>query len=247
MSRPGLFTALAAVLIAGSAGCIAITYGIHGDGRVGRTDRPVQGFDRVRVEGSLDAVVHAGKPFACRVFLDDNLQDMVVAHVEKKTLVVYVRAPGIHPSKGSRVEIDLPKLAELGTSGSGDATVSVPASSDPLALSTSGSGNLALTGEVGALTVSMSGSGHAKLQGRAQSLSLDASGSGDVDARALVAHDATVDLSGSGDARLHLDGGTARFGLSGSASITWSGQAHLDKVDISGSGRIRHVGAAPGS
>lgn len=247
MSRRGPVAAIAAALLAGSAGCVAITFGVHGDGRVGRTDRPVHGFDRVRVEGSLDAVVVAGKPFACRVFLDDNLQDMVVARVEKKTLIVFVRAPGIHPSKGARVEIDLPRLRAFGSSGSSDATVTVPGSGDPLSLGTSGSGDLHFTGEAGAITLSMSGSGDVTLAGRAQSLSIDGSGSGDVDARKLVAHDAAVDLSGSGDVRLHLDGGTARFETSGSASITWSGEATLDKVDISGSGRIHHVAAPPGS
>jgi len=49
--------------------------------------------------------------------------------------------------------------------------------------------------------------------------------------------DATVDISGSGDAELHVTG-TLRVDISGSGSVTHRGGAEVD-ADISGSGDVR--------
>jgi hypothetical protein len=57
--------------------------------------------------------------------------------------------------------------------------------------------------------------------------------------RWFAAKDASVSIAGSGDVSLRLAGGTLTARVSGSGSVTWSGEGKLGDVEVTGSGRFR--------
>lgn len=228
------------VAAAATPGCIFVFADIPGSGHLTTTDRPVTGFTKVRLDGSLDADVREGQGYACRVVVDENLQGYVLTEVHGDTLVVRTDQGDIRPSRGARVEIVVPQLRGVTSDGSGDATIHVGTSEAPLSLASSGSGDLDFTGNVGDLSVTLSGSGDATLRGVAGHLVVSTSGSGDLDAEALVARGADVSTSGSGDVTVHLEGGRSSFHTSGSGDVTWSGATRIEDVSTSGSGSITH-------
>ncbi|HSN90805.1 MAG TPA: head GIN domain-containing protein [Anaeromyxobacteraceae bacterium] len=209
---------------------------VRGNGQKTTEIREVPDFDAVALQGAIDARVKVGGARTVAVTIDANLQPHVRIFVEDGRLVV--RTEGEIDWRGeARVEISVPALRDLSTSGSGDA--SIEGGEGDLALATSGSGDLLWHGRAGRLAVSTSGSGDAVLSGRVQTLEASTSGSGDLRARDLSARDASIRTSGSGDVDVTLAGGSLRAATSGSGDVTWGGEGSLAAAAASGSGRIR--------
>jgi len=125
----------------------------------------------------------------------------------------------------------------LAVSGSGD--LRSEGQSGRLSAAISGSGDLSSKGDTGEASVQVSGSGDATLAGKGDVLKVAVSGSGSLDAKAFAAKDATVSIAGSGDVSLRLAGGTLTARVAGSGNVTWSGEAKLGDVEVTGSGRFR--------
>jgi hypothetical protein len=87
------------------------------------------------------------------------------------------------------------------------------------------------------LSVDISGSGEVTATGRTDALDLDIAGSGEADLSALVTTDATVGISGSGEARV-APTGTARLSIAGSGDITLTTRPAKVESNVSGSGDI---------
>lgn len=212
---------------------------VRGDGDVATEARPLSGFTRVELRGSLDVAVAEGRPFAVSVTIDRNLLPLVSTRVEGDRLVIELTRPASHRGVG-RVEVSLPELRGLSISGSGDATISGASLPRSVALAIDGSGDIAWSGRAGALTASIAGSGDMELTGEAESLTASIRGSGDIGARRLTARGATVAVEGSGDVEVTLGGGPLSASVAGSGDVTWWGQASPVAVSRAGSGEIRH-------
>ncbi|BDG01597.1 head GIN domain-containing protein [Anaeromyxobacter oryzae] len=209
---------------------------VHGNGEKTTVRRDLPAFTAIRLEGRLDADVKVGAPQAVAVTIDSNLQGHVRTRVERDTLVVETdelsyRGPG-------RVEVTVPSLWALHLEGSGD--VSIAGGSGDLELRVDGSGDLRWKGGAGKLKVEIEGSSNVKLEGSADALALSIDGSGDVEAAGLTARNATVEVSGSGDADVTLGGGAFSGAVSGSGSIRWHGTAMATNTAVSGTGAIVH-------
>lgn len=102
----------------------------------------------------------------------------------------------------------------------------------------SGSGSLTIRNyDQPTLDLSISGSGDASAHGKTATLDLDIAGSGEADLSDLVTTDATVGISGSGEARV-APTGTARLSIAGSGDITLTTRPAKLESNVSGSGDI---------
>lgn len=212
---------------------------VEGNGQKTTEKRDVAGFDAVALDGAIDAAVKVGPAHSVAVTIDSNLQQYVRTRLDGSRLVVDTDPKTDVRWKGkARVEVTLPALRALSTSGSGDAVVEGGKGGD-LVLETSGSGDVRWRGDAAKLEVSTSGSGDVTLAGKAQALVARSSGSGDVRAKDLEVHDAEVRTSGSADVDLRLAGGVLRAWTSGSGDVSWSGDASNVEAHTSGSGDVR--------
>lgn len=210
---------------------------IKGSGVVVEKARAVAAFNRVRLDGPVDARLTPAPEASVKVSADDNIEPLVTTVVEGETLVIGVKPGSSFVSRQPvRVWVDFKTLQALQVRASGDAQVDrVKADRFHLDISGSGDVDIGLL-EVGELSARLSGSGDLQLAGRADRQAWELSGSGDVSAAALSGQKAHARLSGSGDLRLgvcqELDAT-----LSGSGDLTYSGRPAV-KSQVSGSGEL---------
>ena len=88
------------------------------------------------------------------------------------------------------------------------------------------------------LSLALSGDAAVSAQGEAKSLALSIDGSGDTDLSELKLADASVDIGGSGEAKL-APTGTANVNISGSGDVTLLARPARLQSNVSGSGTIR--------
>ena len=226
----------ALTLVAFPASARAWGNATRGDGKKVTQPRQVGEFSRVRLEGSLDAMVTVGPARAVSVTIDQNLQPLVQTRLDGDTLVI--EAGEISYQGDGHVEIAVPALHAFSIRGSGDARIE--GGRGDLALAISGSGDITWRGEAGALSASISGSGDMRLSGTAASVEISVAGSGDVKASDLKAGSADVSVAGSGDVEVRLDGGTLRASVAGSGDVVWRGEGRVERAATAGSGEIVH-------
>lgn len=234
-SPRGLFLFLSMLVIACD---LAIADpGVRGSGhRIGETRR-VDGFDRVSVSGSFEVRIAAGTTPRLRLEGDDNLLPLVETRVAGGTLHIRSRRP-LRPARRILIEVGVPHLAGIGSSGSSDVRAT-GIRSRSFDAEVSGSGSLHAEGDFGRLSTAVSGSGDVTGLGTAETIDVDVSGSGDVDLLAVQARSADVDGSGSGNVAVRVTERLA-VSLSGSGDVRYAGNPTVSAT-TSGSSRVRRI------
>ena len=142
--------------------------------------------------------------------------------------------------KSVNIYITLPSLEDVGLSGSGSITSTNKFNKiNDLDLYLTGSGNISLDIEAKSTEVELAGSGQINLKGLSTELDIEIAGSGNVHAEELKADNCEVEISGSGDASVHVDKKlTSR--IAGSGDVEYSGSASVNS-SIVGSGNVKKV------
>ena len=221
ISKHSIVAALSLVLlIAGSASADWFGFGgksIKGSGDAVTEERDVGSFKRIESNGSADIFVTIGKELSVTVTLDDNLIDLIETEVRGKTLKIDSRE-SYSTRLGCKIEITVPELERVYLRGSGDILVE------------------RLDAE--SFEFKLAGSGRLVAEGSTDELELRLSGSGDIDTRDLIAQEAYVSISGSGDVRVHAEE-SFDGRISGSGDIAIYGDPSDFSKSVSGSGSIR--------
>jgi hypothetical protein len=142
----------------------------------------------------------------------------VSSEVSNDTLVLELRTyANIFPTKPIKYALTVKDLTGLAVSGSGSVGIS----------------RLATT----SLVTKISGSGMITATGTAENQDLDISGSGRYQADQLIGKTVKVVISGSGSADVHATE-ALDIHLSGSGTLTYSGNPQRVTQEISGSGKV---------
>ncbi len=210
--------------------------GVRGTGEMVTESRHVGAFDRIRTAGSWDVSVIVGQEQSVKLTFDDNIIELIRTEVDDGALEIFSNE-SFSTKHRCRVEITVPALHEIRSSGSGDISVDC-LDTDSFDFDLAGSGDFDLNGKAREMRVRLAGSGDGSLTGEAGIIDVKVSGSGDVDARGLEARQAIVRISGSGDVAVHcselFDGR-----VSGSGDIVYYGKPADVNMSVSGSGDIR--------
>lgn len=229
MRNPALISLLSFALSA--------CFGIDGNGHRAEERRHLADFTRIENHGSFDLEVVQAEEFEVRISVDSNLLHRLETHQHDDTLEIDSDAviAGVLP--GPHVIVSMPVLDELTLNGSGDATLGSFDADGSIKLRISGSGDLRFTGSAPRLTLEVGGSGDMRVKGDTDFVDVRLSGSGDIDARDLVANEADVELDGSGDLRLTVNG-PVDAELNGSGDIDLYGDVERGHFSEDGSGDI---------
>lgn len=213
---------------------------ISGNGKITTDTRTTAEYDAIKIAGSFDVDLVAGKEGKIILKGEENILAAIVVEVEENTLKIYVkRNTNIRSSIGKKVQVTVPfeKISELSLAGSGDIQSKDIIKNDKFSAKLSGSGNFNLAVESNSLELNLSGSGNVQLKGIADNFTTKLSGSGDIDARNLKSKNVDVNVSGSGNSKVNCNESlTAR--VSGSGDIKYSGNPEKRDVKVSGSGNI---------
>jgi hypothetical protein len=204
----------AALATAALAGC-----GLHDNGPRRSQTRAEAAFTRIDSRAAADLNVHVGEPQRVQVRAGRKVIGDVHTVVHDGALEVTFEHHGLWPSDVV-VDVSVPRLTEIDTSGSGDVDADGIAG-DAFAVRSDGSGDFTLAGAVRRLRLDMDGSGKAHLAG-------------------LAAREARVSLSGSGDADVRADR-RLEVWLDGSGDVRYHGHPALTR-HVDGSGDLSRAG-----
>ncbi|PIF70239.1 head GIN domain-containing protein [Flavobacterium sp. 2] len=241
MKKLSLLVACGAFLISFMAN--AQSEKINGNGKVVTETRSTAGYDSIKIAGSFDVDLVAGKEGKIIVKGEENILSAIIVEVEENTLKIYTKKnTNIRSSIGKKVEVTIPfeKISELTLSGSGNIKSKDIIKNDSFLAKLSGSGNFSLAVDSNSFELNLSGSGNVNLKGNADNFTTKLSGSGDIDASALKSKNVVVNVSGSGNSKVNCNESlTAR--VSGSGDIKYTGNPEKRDVKVSGSGNISKV------
>ena len=228
---------LAAVCLA--AGCFAVgcvdVY--DGNGVPGEEVRGESGFDQISARGSLDVSVTQGA-FGVRVAIDQNLIQRVRTFVDDDTLVIDIDGGNLGDHiDGPNVIVSMPTLRDVELNGSGRLAAEEFEEEEAVSVELAGRGELSWSGSTPALDVVLNGAGELTLTGEATSVDYYLAGAGTLDAEALTARGAKLEVQGSGSITATVDGRVDAT-IDGSGSIELFGSATEGTLDISDEGTL---------
>jgi hypothetical protein len=212
---------------------------IKGNGKVVTETKTTGDYDAIKVAGSFDVNLVAGKEGKIILKGEENLLSVIKVEVEDNTLKIYVDKT-FNIQSTSKIEITVPfeKISAVSLSGSGNLKTKDQIKSETFAAKLAGSGNLNLNVDSNDFELSLSGSGDAILKGSADKFTSKLAGSGNVNASDLKSKTVDANVSGSGNSIVYCEGSlTAR--VAGSGNIKYFGNPEKRDVKVSGSGNIK--------
>ena len=190
----------------------------RGSGQLASESRPVTGFTKVELSGTGDLTIEKTGTESLAISAEDNLLPLLTSEVSGDTLVLGTkRNTEIVTTKPINYALTVKDLTGLTLSGSGNIRVS----------------NLSTT----RLTTKISGSGTITASGTADDQDLDISGSGRYQADQLASKTVSEGISGSGTASV-LVSDALDVRISGSGTLTYTGDPTRVTQDVSGSGKL---------
>ncbi|MEP6804506.1 MAG: head GIN domain-containing protein [Flavobacterium sp.] len=213
---------------------------ITGNGKVTTDTRTTADYDAIKVSGSFDVDLVAGKEGKIIIKGEENLISSVKVEVEDNVLKIYTqKGTNIRPSLGKKIQVTIPfeKISELNLSGSGNIKSTDTIKNDKFLAKLSGSGNFTLALDTTNLELNLSGSGNVHLKGNTDKFTTKLSGSGNIDAVNLKTKNVDVNVTGSGNSRVNCNENLVAR-VSGSGDIKYTGSPEKRDVKVSGSGNI---------
>lgn len=212
---------------------------VVGSGNVVTEERQLSEFTALDVSDGLETtvVVDDTQPSQVRVTGDDNLVAQIqTEQTEAGSLKVHFRdrLGGWSSPNPLRVEMTVPRLASISSSGGGTVDVGGTVSVDSLKITASGGGTVRARGlDTQSLELAMSGSGDVTLEGQSYQVKSALSGGSVLHARDLYTRDATLAISGASVTTLRVSD-TLRVSASGAAEVHIVGHPAVSSEDLSG-------------
>ena len=216
---------------------LATSCGFFADAGPQKTeDRAIQGVTAVRLLTTGDLHITVGQAEALTVTAGANLLVGLTTQVIDGTLILDRKSRSVDTGEISYA-LTVPPMTSVELEGTGSID-GIGVLAGDAQVNASGSGSMSLTAlDLTNVVVDLSGSGDVELSGTARSSHVTLSGSGYYNGSQLATTDTDIGISGSGDASVSV---TGRLGasVSGSGSVTYTGNPASVDRDTSGSGDI---------
>ena len=208
---------------------------VKGEGPIVSEEINLRNFDAIELKISAHVYIRQGSEQKVVVEGQHNIIDELERNVDNGIWKIETdRCVRNHDDL--RIYITLPDVTLLRISGSGDIISENTLVVNDIELSISGSGKIDIAVDADDINAKTSGSGDMLLEGKGDVLTYQVSGSGDLRAFNLRMHAANINISGSGDADVHVSD-ELDIRISGSGDVSYKGNPQVD-ARITGSGRV---------
>ena len=213
-------------------------YCTKANGKMTTETRSVDAFTKIEVQGEGDVYLYQitkeTSP-SIEIEASENIMDRIKTDVKNGKLII--DSDCIRGNEKMNFTIYVSDLSAMSISGSGSATTMTPFTVNDLDLEIDGSGDMDMDVTGDNMTCDISGSGDIKLNGSANDLDIKIDGSGDIHAYDLETQDCFIDISGSGNCEVFVNG-ELDVKISGSGNVYYDGTPTSFNTDISGSGDV---------
>jgi putative autotransporter adhesin-like protein len=217
--------------------------GIPGSGNIQTETRDIGAFQALSIEyPGAKISIQQGNNESIEIQADDNLLPQLSTEVLSGRLTIKNKETdwkaSVNPSKPVKISITTGNLNEIVLSAEvGDLEVN-DLRADTLKLVLSGGAQIKLNGiQVDLLDSMLSGAGDIQASGTADELKLILSGLGNFNAADLKSHKANVELSGMGNATVHVENELAAT-ITGAGSINYFGNPRVEQK-VKGAGSVK--------
>jgi hypothetical protein len=211
---------------------------VKGNGHVVSKSFDKTNFKNIDVSSSLDVVLKQGTDYSVRIDGEENILQLIEVRKEGDKLIVgFKDNTSISPTKDIKVYITAPEFHKLEGSGACTISNSGVITGNEVTLDLSGACNTHLNVDVNKLGIEASGASEIEVKGKAVYFSVEGSGSTSVSAFQLMSENATIDLSGAGDAEVFASQ-SLKADLSGAGSVSYKGNPPSVSKEISGAGSV---------
>ena len=212
---------------------------IIGNGEMETTNRTVSSFKKVSISGSADMYYHRSQEYRVEVTIDSNLIEYLEIKDWGNTLDVGLKPGYSYNYTKMIIDIYCPEITGVTISGSGRFTSEEVITVSKFEVTVSGSGKIDAEIETEYFNVTISGSGKVDVTGTSNNLNTTISGSGSLYCSNLSVNDATIKITGSGNANIHVTD-TLKVTITGSGNIKYYGNPSISS-SITGSGKIQKM------
>ncbi len=233
MNRKPIITAT--LLAIALSACSFFSAGIEGNSNVTETERFVESFENIKLEGCAKIHLIQGSR-SVKMVTDANLQKFVKLTVDNGTLYIF-EDKKIYPTK-LEIYISNPNYHELDIDGAGNITCQTQLTGENLDVEIDGSGFITLDNiKYNEMEVDLDGSGDIDIAGEVKELDLEQNGSGNINMINCSTENAEVELNGSGDVSINVNNRIVAE-LNGSGDIRYKGNPKDTQTMNNGSGNI---------
>lgn len=212
---------------------------ITGSGNIITNTIKTQPYEILNISGPMEVTLEKGSEGNINVTAEDNVQDRIVIESDGKTLTISMKNnTSLRNTKKIKILVPVEEISAISLNGSGRVESKNMLKTPSLNLSISGSGDINADVAANILKVQLHGSGNIKLSGNAKDAEVKTTGSGNFEGKDLIAENAEVSISGSGDSTIHAKN-TLNATILGSGSIFYMGNPDANKVKVRGSGKVR--------
>jgi Putative auto-transporter adhesin, head GIN domain len=211
---------------------------ITGSGNIVTEKRELGTFSGVSASGIASVEVKNGPVASVTVEADDNLLPYIDTDVKGGILRVRMKSFSNLKNCTYKVYVTAPAFNKITSSGAANITSNdVIKNETAVSLSSSGAGSMNLSLDAPEVDASSSGAGNTILKGRTRNFSADLSGAGTINSFELLSENATVEVSGAGDIKVHASV-KLKAKASGAGGVTYRGAAVVEQK-TSGAGNVQ--------
>jgi hypothetical protein len=201
--------------------------------------RSLENFTEIQLDGSGDVYLYqltdSSLP-TVEIETSENVMDRVTTEVKGNKLVLSTEC--IRGTYDLTYTIRVADLSKVKISGSGNVTTMTPFNLNDVNLEIDGSGNMDFETDATNVACHISGSGNIELDGTCDDLDLEIDGSGDIHAFDMPTTDCFINISGSGNCEVYVNG-ILNVTVSGSGDVIYDGTPTEFSTNSSGSGTVR--------
>jgi len=225
---------IAAFAVMGFSGCVIANANFSDFGTVrGKGDREnfefkVSEYNAIKIEGAFEIHYFAALSDTVTLSVQPNLREYYTVDVINNELVVRTtKNVSFANNRCPVLTVSTPVLNRLALEGACDFTAHNKIVANSLALIMSGMGTARAELNADSLSANISGAGDFKLSGNADTVYLTLAGTGELDALALLAREATVNLSGAGTIKVNCSH-SLNINADGVGSVEYKGSPSLN-------------------
>lgn len=214
---------------------------IRGNGNVTTTTRTPGDFRKVEQKGSFDLILKSGSTASISIEAEENIAAHIETNLSGDRLEIRTEEGfRLAPKHDIKIVVTAPAYEEIVSNGSGNTTSEgLLSDSTGIKISTRGSGDISLQVQAPEVHAESFGSGNLQLKGQTRDFSLETAGSGDLTADELQAENVTIEINGSGNAKVNASK-SLDVSVRGSGDVSYKGNPSL-KTDIKGSGSLHKM------
>lgn len=213
-------------------------YCVRANGKMTTETRTVDQFTQIELNGSGDVYLYqvgSDSEENIEIEASSNVMDRIETEVKNGRLEIKTKC--INGRSDMKFTIKVKDLSKVSISGSGSVTTKDHFNVDDLELNISGSGEMNFDATATDITCNISGSGDLDLNGSTNILDATISGSGNVKAFDMPTTDCIIQVSGSGNCEVYVNG-RLDVDISGSGSVVYDGTPTEFNSSTSGSGSV---------